>query len=101
MTKEERKAYNKSYREKNIDKIKQQSKEYSILNIEKIRLKEKNRNKDTVREREKRYVNEANDLYIKKRLKSQGFPKESITPELIELKRITLKTTRLCRQLKN
>ena len=41
------------------------------------------------------------DGYIKDQLRGQGFKNEQITPELIELKRITLKTTRLCRQLKN
>jgi hypothetical protein len=33
--------------------------------------------------------------------KQFGIDKKLITPELIELKRITLKTTRLCQQLKN
>ena len=41
------------------------------------------------------------NAYVKQRLRTQGFKNEQITPELIELKRITLKTTRLCRQLNN
>jgi len=37
----------------------------------------------------------------KRLLRRQGFTLEQLTPELIELKRITLKTERLCRRLKN
>ena len=44
-------------------------------------------------------VAELKDYYITRQLRMQGFKNEQITPELIELKRITLKTTRLCRQL--
>ena len=33
--------------------------------------------------------------YINKLLKAQGFPKEAITPELIEVKRLIIKTRRL------
>lgn len=41
------------------------------------------------------------DFYVKAVLRKQGFSNDQITPELIELKRVTLKTERLCRQLKN
>ena len=68
MDKRNRKEYDKKYREANADKIKNNAKK-SILTID--------------------------DRYAKSLLKLNGFPKESITPELIEVKRIILKTKRL------
>ena len=62
-------------------------------------------NKEKLLEYQKQYSTELRyDLhpsYIKQRLKSQGFKSEQITEELIQLKTITLKTQRLCNQLKN
>ena len=48
----------------------------------------------------KKHISNLHDWYIKDLLKLTGFKPEQITPELIELKRITIKTERLCKQLK-
>ena len=55
----------------------------------------------TNRNSEKKAIAELKDRYLIKLLKKQGFKKDQITRELIELKRITLKTKRLCLQLKS
>ena len=88
----------------NHEKIKAYQKEYRKANL--IKLKEyqyDNRFRITQRAKEKQLLEIKNlsDNYIKSKLRRTGFKNEQITPELIELKRITLKTTRLCRQLKN
>ena len=99
MTKEENREYHRKYRAENPEKIKAiraKSAKYRAENAEwSAFFAEKER------ARRAKNIAELKDVYVEEKLRQQGFPKESITPELIELKRITLKTTRLCRQLKN
>lgn len=44
---------------------------------------------------------ELQNNYVKAKLKAKGFVDEQITPELIEVQRLILKTKRLCKTLKN
>ena len=119
MTKEERKEYNSKYYTENSEKIKARIAKYCTENSEKEKIRkalyyEENRegikvtrakyrveNKEKIKLRRVKDVTLLADSYIRRALVVQGFKNEQITPELIELKRITLKTTRLCRQLKN
>ena len=89
MTKEERSEYMRKYYAANKEILKAHSVKWNAENPEKVKA------------RSTRSVADLKESYIKSKLRQQGFPNESITPELIELKRITLKTSRLCRQLKN
>ena len=98
----------KSYRAKwgaeNAEKVKASQAKWNAENPEKIKASQaewfaKNAEKEKVRRAKS--IAELKDGYVEEMLRRQGFKKEQITPELIELKRITLKTTRLCRQLKN
>ena len=84
-----RKEYSKEY---NAGR-KSKQKDYYLLHRERL-LKSGKAN--TLRS-----IENLGNAYVKQRLRTQGLKNEQITPELIELKRITLKTTRLCRQLKN
>ena len=104
MTKEERREYNRKWRAENAEKIKASQAKYCAENAEKVKAYKaewfaKNAEKEKVRRAKS--IAELKDGYVEEMLRRQGFKKEQITPELIELKRITLKTTRLCRQLKN
>ena len=119
MTKEERREYSIKYRAENAEKIKAKKAKYRAENAEKAKAGEakyraENAEKEKARFRKYRAENaekikaknakrrdDLKDPYVKDTLRAQGFKNEQITPELIELKRITLKTTRLCRQLKN
>lgn len=99
---------NKNYREKNIEKFKILDAEYRKKNKERLKRQQKEwreLNKDEIKNKKKldhQYnCNNLTDFYVKSTLVRIGFNRNEITPELIELKRITLKTTRLCRQLKN
>ena len=109
----------REYQANNVEKIKAQRKEYNSSVAEIRREKEaayrqrrrelydakKAKDIGAFRERQRasmrKRIASLSDGYIKERLTKQGFKNEQITPELIELKRITLKTTRLCHQLKN
>lgn len=73
-----------------------------IKNKKKSALKQRSKvNRPKLRVYENSRTSALPDSNIRNRLREQGFPKEAITPELIELKRNIIKTTRLCRQLKN
>lgn len=103
-TKEERREYNRKYRAENLEKIKANQAKYCAENPEKIkasRAKWFAKNAEKEKARRAKSIAELKDVYVEETLRIQGFKKEQITPELIELKRITLKTSRLCRQLKN
>ena len=100
--------YDKEYRLKNRDKLNEYQRNWSLLNKEKLKPKVKiyqSKNKDVLlmkgREREKKVRENLDERIVKQMLIRQGFERNQITPELIELKRITLKTTRLCLQLKS
>ena len=85
--KEKIKQQQKVYREKNKESIYKKIREWQLNNPEKVRASSNLKSKKRIKELK-------ND-YVVKTLVSQGFPKESITPELIEVKRIILKTKRL------
>jgi hypothetical protein len=112
----------KKYRLGNKEKIVEINRRYFLENKEKISEKCKEyrlENKEKISERNKKYYLKNKkgggdyllygrksrelllDGYVKSILKKMGFLQEQITPELIELKRINIKTERLCRQLKN
>ena len=91
--KEKHTLYSIEYRKKNPELTKSCSKKYRRNNKEKLNIKSKKYNA-IIR-------NELGDSYVKLQLTNQGFLKDQITPELIELKRIMLKTKRLCQQLQN
>ncbi len=81
-----RKEYFQEYNRKNAEKVKERRRLYEI------------ENREHSIERSKNYRKELTDFYIIDLLKQQGFTKEQIELQtgLIELKRITLKTKRLC-----
>ena len=87
--KERFKAASAKYVAENPEKEKIRCAKYRVENKEKIKL------------RSVKDIALLSDSYIRRALVVQGFKNEQITPELIELKRITLKTKRLCLQLKN
>ena len=109
----------RDYQANNVEKIKAQRREHTLATTEIRREKEaayrqrrrelydakKAKDIEAFKERRndatRKNTVSLSDGYIKDQLRHQGFPNESITPDLIELKRITLKTSRLCRQLKN
>ena len=88
-TKEEKAEYMRKWRAENAEKIKTYNAKYRAKNVENIKTSNAKATSSLV------------SHYVKRTLVSQGFKNEQITPELIELKRITLKTSRLCRRLKN
>ena len=107
QTKEERNRVSKEYRAKNIAKVREWDRKKYLKNKENILLraqKYKTDNPDIIKEGAKKARAKAReslkDYLVIDALVKQGFPKGAITPELIELKRITIKTKRLCRQLK-
>jgi hypothetical protein len=87
------KVNRRNYYLRNIEKHKEKNKKYAQLNY----LKEKNRKVivDT------NSVKNVNDRYVKRQLKIKGFISEAITPELIEVQRLIIKTKRLCKTLQN
>ena len=96
------KAQKKAYREANIEKVKVLEKAYQEANSEKIKTREKDwrkANHEKVKANKKRITERLPDCIIKTNLKAQGFPPEAITKELIEVKRIIIKTKRLCKTL--
>ena len=101
---EKRKASLKAWQKSNPEKLKEIQASHYSKNKESIREVQKiwrKANPDKLRDKESRSRENLSNRYVKQVLRYAGFPNESITPELIELKRITLKTSRLCRQLKN
>ena len=98
------KTHNAKYRAKNSEKTKASKAKWNRNNAEKIKThnaKYRAKNTENIKTSNAKATSSLASHYVKRTLVSQGFKNEQITPELIELKRITLKTTRLCRQLKN
>lgn len=105
---EKKRIYQKRYRdrinrEKNKDRIEQQKKhkqqEYYKNNYERIQTYRRDYyHSGKGRERGILMRERMDDCYIRGMLKSMGFPKEMITPELIEFKRIHLRLQREIRQ---
>ncbi len=80
-----KREYLKEYRKKNKEKINNRNRAY-IAN-----------NKKQILEKRKYYRDTLKDTYIKVQLLNNGFPSEVINENLIETKRIILKTKRLCK----
>lgn len=113
----------KKWASKNPNKLKEKSKEQYKKHQEKIKVKRSKReypsqskeyaksyrksNRDKILESNAKYtlrlVSELNPIYCKYLLKSEGFSESVINqnPELIEVKRIILKTKRLCKTSQN
>ena len=88
--------YGEKWKESHREQVKENKKNWYKANLEKE--KEKSRiwdinNPEKVKEKARRWKEE-NPLYFKLALKKQGFPEERITPELMELKRMIIKTKR-------
>jgi hypothetical protein len=90
------KARNKEYKINNSDKVKESRKEYRKKNIEKLKERERNRYANTDGKLKSYYKHQSDtlsDKYVIKKLKQQNgiiCP----PPELIELKRETIKLKR-------
>ena len=80
-----KKERQKEYYKENAEQIKEYQKEYAKKNAERIK------------EHKKEYRKNLSDGYIKQEFKHQGYPPNQITPELIEVKRLIIKTKRLCK----
>ena len=94
----------KIYRLKNPEKTKISDKKTKIKRVNQNKICSKiyySKNKDIILKRKNKERTNLDDSYVKQKLKRNVFIGEQITPELIELKRIIIKTTRLCHQLKN
>jgi len=98
---------------KNIEKIKLHRSEFRENNPEYV-IAQRNRSQNSHRKnkdkfnyqgrmRSKIHVSELSDVYVKSCLKYSGFSKKEIesNPELIEIKRLIIKTKRLCKTLQN
>lgn len=112
--------YNLAYYEKNKEKITQQTKDYRNKNLDKVLIREreyyhKHKEEQRPKRQEYRKLNRAyinadsvkriarlDDYYVRTLLKTKnGFKTEEITPELIELKRATVKLKRLIKSYEN
>jgi hypothetical protein len=85
---------------KNTEKAKKHRKKYTENNPEKIKeLKKKwqEANPEIVKAYSDLVVKELRDSYLKCILTKKGFKKEEVTPELIEVQKIIIKTKRLCK----
>ena len=98
MTKEERNEYRRKYRAANTDKIKDRNAKYRAANPEKFKdgnVKYRAANAEKIREREAKNRKELRDPYVRRLLIKAGYPKDSITNGLIEVKQLIIKTRRL------
>lgn len=94
-----RKIARKKYEECHKDKRRQRSKDYFYANRDKMIAKVKRWWTERGNEMKRKETELLTDYYLKKQLKKDGFTREQISqyPELIETKRILLKTKRLCK----
>ena len=119
------KSYNKKYVSENLDLFREYSKKYRLENPEKIKdrqTKYRNENRDLLRSKyaeqgkkyrlkypekaklkQKRHIENLNDCIINKALKRTGFSANDIkeNPELIEIRKLIIKTKRLCKTSSN
>ena len=87
----------KEYRKNNPNWIKERRKIYynkNKLQISEIQKLWRENNPEKREEIYRKKVVDCNSYYVKEKLIKQGFKKEQITPELIELKRMIIKTKR-------
>jgi hypothetical protein len=101
-----RKKYFQEYNQQNVEKVKERRKLYRLKNKERdnqLSKEYRKNHKHKGTEYEQKRVGNLEKSYVISQLKQQGFKQEQIEvlPQLIELKRLTLKTKRLCKQLKN
>ena len=96
--------YGKLYQLKNKEKVKVWLNTYRLKNLQKVQAAKKrcilkNPEKYKIIQKKSRIkvIAELKDCYIKDKLVRQGFPPNSITSELIEVKRLIIKTQRLCK----
>lgn len=87
------KEWDKRSKAKRSELIKKEGKKYRISNAEKI--------KSAHVDAWKKYRKHLHPLYVKSVLIQNGFPKNKITPELIEVKKIILKTKREIKKHEN
>jgi hypothetical protein len=94
--------YHKKYNEENKIKIAQYNKKYRQENkIKKTKYDKKYRQENKIKENErgkkydKKQIKNLGTRYLKSLLRHQGFSNNQITPEIIELKLIIIKTKRL------
>lgn len=100
-------AFNKNHRiwvENNKVKSDQIKRKWRVNNSEKVKIIEKNwrknnpekvKNYNTIQRRKER--DNCSNYYISKLLVEQGFCKKDITAELMEVKKLIIKTKRLCK----
>jgi len=94
----------REYREVNKEKINSRNKAYSKKNrlkLSKITKEWHRSNPDKIKAYKSAAVEELKASYIKSSLIISGFPKESITNELIETKRLIIKTKRYVKSKTN
>lgn len=86
----------KFYNSKRKSEISEYQKKYRIENKEKLKnLNKKYYKKEDALIKKKNQIKDLKDFYVRRRLIADGFSRELITSELIEVKRIILKTKRL------
>ena len=98
------KEIQKKYYSNNTEKIKEIRKNYRLNNPEKVKENDKKwhlNNPEKLKETKKNYTNELGKGYLNSQLRSKGFKKEQITPELLEVQKIIIKTKRLCKTSQN
>jgi hypothetical protein len=83
----------KKWKAKNNEKVKETKKRSERNNP--IKFKEKKKRSKAARRKN------ITDGYVKSILKIRGFSSEHITPEIIEVQRLIVKTKRLCKTLQN
>lgn len=91
---------------KNPEKLKVLHKNWVKKNPEKVKIltaRYYEKNKEEVIKRNmvfaRKYIDTLSDIYVAEKLKRQGFTKNEILqyPELVEVKRLTIKIQRLCK----
>ena len=99
---EKLKEYLREYRKNNPEKEKERKRKWRENNPEKIKEYKKDyykNNTEKEKERSREYCENLHPSYVKHNLKQLGYTEEEITPELIEVKKETLKTKRLIKTI--
>lgn len=99
------KTYRAKYRKNNSEKIKENRAKYYKDNHKRensISAEYHKNNLEKIKELKAKRIEDLPDSYIRHQLKIQNYPQELINnPEIIEIKRITIKTKRLCKTSQN
>jgi len=93
---------NKQYYLKNKEIVTKYKKDYSLKNNYGINNSKKYRNNNQIKIKVYKHnmSKTISDVYARGALRQKKFTKEQITPELIEVQRIIIKTKRLCKTSK-